>query len=181
MGRSRFERSSDGFDPRDEGRHRAHRSLPDALVVVLGNLTRVNGRRSPLSGLWRLSARVGRCNQARGAGLGRAQAALVAMRLDGRVVAMVGGSDYAQSPFNRATQARRQPGSAFKVFVYLAAFRAGLTAGYDGQRRADPARRLAAAQLWRFLSRQDPAARRGRLFRAIRWRCRCPSGSAATT
>jgi penicillin-binding protein 1A len=61
----------------------------------------------------------------RRAGLGRTQAALVAMRLDGRVVAMVGGRDYAQSPFNRATQARRQPGSAFKPFVYLAAFRAG--------------------------------------------------------
>ena len=63
----------------------------------------------------------------RRAGLGRAQAALVAMRLDGRVVAMVGGRDYAQSPFNRAVQARRQPGSAFKLFVYLAAFRHGLT------------------------------------------------------
>jgi penicillin-binding protein 1A len=61
----------------------------------------------------------------RRAGLGRTQAALVAMRLDGRVVAMVGGRDYAQSPFNRATQARRQPGSAFKPFVFLAAFRAG--------------------------------------------------------
>jgi len=61
----------------------------------------------------------------RRAGLGRAQAALVAMRLDGRVVAMVGGRDYSQSAFNRATQARRQPGSAFKPFVYLAAFRAG--------------------------------------------------------
>jgi penicillin-binding protein 1A len=63
----------------------------------------------------------------RRAGLGRTQAALVAMRLDGRVVAMVGGRDYAQSPFNRATQAQRQPGSAFKPFVYLAAFRAGFT------------------------------------------------------
>ena len=63
----------------------------------------------------------------RRAGLGRAQAALVAMRLDGRVVAMVGGKDYAQSSFNRAVQARRQPGSAFKLFVYLAAFRHGLT------------------------------------------------------
>jgi len=63
----------------------------------------------------------------RRAGLGRAQVALVAMRPDGRVVAMVGGKNYAQSPFNRATQARRQPGSAFKLFVYLAAFRAGMT------------------------------------------------------
>jgi penicillin-binding protein 1A len=58
---------------------------------------------------------------------GGAQAALVAMRPDGRVVAMVGGRSYKDSPFNRATQARRQPGSAFKLFVYLAAVRAGWT------------------------------------------------------
>lgn len=56
-----------------------------------------------------------------------AQIALVAMRPDGRVVAMVGGRDYGDSPFNRATQARRQPGSTFKLFVYLAAIRAGMT------------------------------------------------------
>ncbi|MDQ3478762.1 MAG: transglycosylase domain-containing protein [Pseudomonadota bacterium] len=61
------------------------------------------------------------------ASLGGAQAALVAMRPDGRVVAMIGGRSYRQSPFNRATQARRQPGSAFKLFVYLAALRAGWT------------------------------------------------------
>ncbi len=61
------------------------------------------------------------------AGIGDAQAALVAMRPDGRVVAMVGGKSYRESPFNRATQARRQPGSAFKLFVYLAALRAGWT------------------------------------------------------
>ena len=61
------------------------------------------------------------------AGIGDAQAALVAMRPDGRVVAMVGGKSYKASPFNRATQARRQPGSAFKLFVYLAALRAGYT------------------------------------------------------
>ncbi|MGN7998205.1 transglycosylase domain-containing protein [Sphingomonas sp. 22176] len=60
-------------------------------------------------------------------GLGKAQVALVAMRPDGRVVAMVGGRNYAASPFNRATQARRQPGSAFKLFVYLAALRSGMT------------------------------------------------------
>jgi penicillin-binding protein 1A len=58
---------------------------------------------------------------------GDAQAALVAMRPDGRVVAMIGGRNYGKSPFNRATQARRQPGSAFKLFVYLAALRAGYT------------------------------------------------------
>jgi penicillin-binding protein 1A len=63
----------------------------------------------------------------RRAGLRQAQVAIVAMRPDGRVVAMVGGKDYKTSPFNRATQARRQPGSAFKLFVYLAAMRAGMT------------------------------------------------------
>jgi len=59
------------------------------------------------------------------AGLGDAQAALVAMRPDGRVVAMVGGRSYGDSPFNRATQARRQPGSAFKLFVYYTALSRG--------------------------------------------------------
>src|SRR3569623_1899050 len=63
----------------------------------------------------------------RRAGLGSAQVALVAMHPDGRVAAMVGGKDYGASPFNRATQARRQPGSTFKLFVYLAAMRAGMT------------------------------------------------------
>ncbi|MFL6730126.1 MAG: transglycosylase domain-containing protein [Sphingomicrobium sp.] len=61
------------------------------------------------------------------AAIGDAQAALVAMRPDGTVVAMVGGKSYKQSPFNRVTQAQRQPGSAFKLFVYLAALRAGWT------------------------------------------------------
>jgi penicillin-binding protein 1A len=58
-------------------------------------------------------------------GSARSQAALVAMRTDGRVVAMVGGRDYQKNAFNRATQARRQPGSTFKLFVYLAALRNG--------------------------------------------------------
>jgi penicillin-binding protein 1A len=47
------------------------------------------------------------------------------MHPDGAVVAMVGGRDHAQSSFNRAVQAERQPGSAFKLFVYLAALRQG--------------------------------------------------------
>ncbi|MBL6927888.1 MAG: PBP1A family penicillin-binding protein [Rhodospirillales bacterium] len=54
------------------------------------------------------------------------QAALVAMSPDGAVRAMVGGRNYAKSQFNRATQARRQPGSAFKPLVYLAGLEAGL-------------------------------------------------------
>ncbi|MES2444809.1 MAG: transglycosylase domain-containing protein [Pseudomonadota bacterium] len=64
---------------------------------------------------------------ARNAGLRKSQIAIVAMHPDGRVIAMVGGASYGASPFNRATQARRQPGSAFKLFVYLAALRAGMT------------------------------------------------------
>jgi penicillin-binding protein 1A len=54
-----------------------------------------------------------------------AQGALVAMSTDGAVKAMVGGRAYMMSEFNRATQAKRQPGSAFKPFVYLAAMEAG--------------------------------------------------------
>jgi penicillin-binding protein 1A len=54
------------------------------------------------------------------------QGALIAMAPDGAVRAMVGGRDYVESQFNRATQALRQPGSAFKPFVYLAAFEHGL-------------------------------------------------------
>jgi 1A family penicillin-binding protein len=57
------------------------------------------------------------------------QAALVAMRPDGAVVAMVGGRDYAKSQFNRAVQAKRQPGSAFKLFDYYAALRHGYSPG----------------------------------------------------
>jgi penicillin-binding protein 1A len=55
------------------------------------------------------------------------QMAMVAMSPNGAVRAMVGGRDYAQSQFNRAVAAKRQPGSAFKPFVYLAALEKGLT------------------------------------------------------
>ena len=55
------------------------------------------------------------------------QAALVAMDRFGAVKAMVGGRSYEESQFNRAVQAQRQPGSAFKPFVYLAALEKGLT------------------------------------------------------
>ena len=56
-----------------------------------------------------------------------AQGALVTLDRDGAVRAMVGGKDYVASIYNRATQAVRQPGSAFKLFVYLAALEAGHT------------------------------------------------------
>ncbi len=65
--------------------------------------------------------------QRHGGYLHASQAALVAMRPDGRVLAMVGGDDYKTSQFNRVTDAERQPGSAFKLFVYQAALRQGQT------------------------------------------------------
>ncbi|HVY86647.1 MAG TPA: PBP1A family penicillin-binding protein [Caulobacterales bacterium] len=55
------------------------------------------------------------------------QASLIAMDDEGGVRSMVGGRDYEQSQFNRAVQARRQPGSSFKFFIYLAAMEQGLT------------------------------------------------------
>jgi len=55
-----------------------------------------------------------------------AQGALVAIDRDGAVRAMIGGRDYVDSIYNRATQAERQPGSAFKLFVYLAALESGM-------------------------------------------------------
>jgi len=58
---------------------------------------------------------------------GVAQGAVVAMTPDGAVRALVGGRNYADSQFNRAVAAKRQPGSAFKPFVYLAALEHGLT------------------------------------------------------
>jgi 1A family penicillin-binding protein len=56
---------------------------------------------------------------------GASQAALVALRPDGAVLAMVGGRSYQDSEFNRAVDALRQPGSTFKLFVYYAALRNG--------------------------------------------------------
>lgn len=56
-----------------------------------------------------------------------AQGALVAVARDGAVKAMVGGRDYVKSNYNRAVAARRQPGSAFKFFVYAAALEDGVT------------------------------------------------------
>jgi len=55
------------------------------------------------------------------------EAAVVVMKLDGAVSAMIGGVDYQDSVFNRAVQAHRQPGSAFKPFVYLTALESGIS------------------------------------------------------
>ncbi len=61
-----------------------------------------------------------------GAAVNASEAAVVVMRPDGAILAMVGGKSYRASQFNRATQALRQPGSAFKLFVYLAGLESGL-------------------------------------------------------
>ena len=68
----------------------------------------------------RLADQVINANTPRGS-----QGALVALDRDGSVRAMIGGRDYVQSIYNRATQAARQPGSSFKLFVYLAALEYG--------------------------------------------------------
>ncbi len=65
--------------------------------------------------------------EAEGEAGGFSQGALIAYAPNGGVLAVVGGKSYTESQFNRATQALRQPGSAFKPFVYLAALEAGMT------------------------------------------------------
>ena len=64
---------------------------------------------------------------AKGQKFGVSQGALLAMDPDGAIRAFVGGRNYSESHFDRVTSARRQPGSAFKAFVYLAALERGLT------------------------------------------------------
>ena len=64
---------------------------------------------------------------AKGAKLDVSQGAIVTMTPDGALRALIGGRNYAESQFNRAVAARRQPGSAFKPFVYLTAIERGLT------------------------------------------------------
>ncbi len=99
------------------------------LPGLIGNTGRDLVIRTTLAPrLQRLAERAVAANLARdGDRLNAHQAALVALAPGGAVRAMVGGRSYATSQFNRATQALRQPGSAFKLFVYLAAMEAGLT------------------------------------------------------
>lgn len=82
-----------------------------------------------LNPAWQRAAEdaVDKVMDARGKAGKASQASLVAMTPDGAVRAMVGGRNYRASQFNRATQALRQPGSSFKLFVYLAALEAGFT------------------------------------------------------
>jgi penicillin-binding protein 1A len=62
-----------------------------------------------------------------GAAVDASQAALVLLDMEGGIAVLVGGQSYAESQFNRALRARRQPGSAFKPFIYLTALESGLT------------------------------------------------------
>lgn len=64
---------------------------------------------------------------AQGAKQGVGQGAVVSMAPDGALRALIGGRDYTKSQFNRATAAKRQPGSSFKPFIYLTALEHGLT------------------------------------------------------
>ncbi len=70
---------------------------------------------------------VSRVLNAKGPKAHASEAAVVVMKTDGAVSALIGGRDYDESTFNRATQAHRQPGSAFKPFVYLAALENGIS------------------------------------------------------
>ena len=63
----------------------------------------------------------------KGGKFGVSQGAIVAMDPDGSIRALIGGRDYAASQFDRAVAAKRQPGSSFKPFVYLAGLERGLT------------------------------------------------------
>ena len=113
------------LDVRDEqdlptGTYFADWALPEARALARGGYARQTIATSLDSRLQGIAREVTRAAPLQGA-----QVALVAMHRNGEVVAMIGGTDYGTTPFNRATQARRQPGSTFKLFVYLAALRDG--------------------------------------------------------
>jgi penicillin-binding protein 1A len=101
----------------------------DVLNDVLGHVEQDVIVHTTIDGALQASAETAVTEElaAKGEKAGVEQGALVAMTPDGAVRAMVGGRNYAESQFNRAVAAKRQPGSAFKPFVYLTALEAGLT------------------------------------------------------
>jgi penicillin-binding protein 1A len=111
------------------GSHYAADHVVDVLEDFIGNIendiTVVTSLESPLQSAAE-KAITEELDQ-KGAKFSVSQGALVALRPDGAIAAMIGGRDYGASQFNRAVAAKRQPGSAFKPFVYLAALEAGLT------------------------------------------------------
>ena len=102
------------------------------------------------------------------------QGALVAIDTDGAVRAVVGGADYQQSQYNRAVTSRRQPGSTFKPFVYMAAMEDGYTPDTHRPGRADQHQWLAAEQCRQQVHGRDHAAPGARLFAQHR---RGPAGN----
>jgi penicillin-binding protein 1A len=92
------------------------RAIPDLVITTTIDLALQRAAQAALNAV------LDEQGAARQAGEG----ALVALGPDGQVRALVGGRDYRLSQFNRATQARRQPGSAFKPVVFAAAFEAGM-------------------------------------------------------
>jgi penicillin-binding protein 1B len=116
----------DGRADADERSLRTYTTLDPDLQLLAERA--VSEQLARLDERFRQGAR-GRCvARAEGAGCAKPQAALVAIDpRDGRVVAMVGGRDYGESQLNRATDARRQPGSVFKPIVYAAAVEHGVS------------------------------------------------------
>jgi penicillin-binding protein 1A len=117
------------LDVRDDsdlptGTYFADWALPEARLLAQGDKGGGYARQTIATTLDSRLQEIAR-QVTRNAPIQGAQVALVAMRRNGEVVAMIGGTDYGKTPFNRATQAKRQPGSTFKSFVYLAALRDG--------------------------------------------------------
>ena len=86
------------------------------------------------------------------------EAAVLLMTPDGAIRAMIGGRNHAESQFNRAVRAMRQPGSAFKPFIYLAAIENGFTPEIADRRQPHRNRRLEAHEFRQRLSRADKPA-----------------------
>ncbi len=103
--------------------------IMDAVNDVMGHVEEDIVVRTSIDGAMQASAEKALSEElaAKADKAGVSQGALIAMTPDGAVRALVGGRNYAESQFNRAVAARRQPGSAFKPFVYLTALEHGLT------------------------------------------------------
>jgi penicillin-binding protein 1A len=99
--------------------------LDDFIGAVEGDVTVLTTIDTKLQAL--AEANLVEALAAQGARQGVSQGAVVSMAPDGALRALIGGRDYTKSQFNRATAAKRQPGSAFKPFVYLTALEQGLT------------------------------------------------------